>query len=411
MGEAGGSPEILEVNPNPEIIPNKKLTAPYVEAIKPEAKSKIHGHDRALDIVFDKINEQAIKLEFNESQTFKGVKFGSVHLSVTPELIKQINPEINLPQEPEIAEDSSESKPKHYVYFLQPAFNTNVNPYGVLDLGIDRFIREMPRIAGALRGGRKPPTIDIYLLGAPHGFGGKVTQEWIDAIKKDGFDPRGKLYAEFMQNHLSKDPEELKRTRIMMQGVSAGVATSAATSRNLPEYLKNWRTQRYYYGPVGIHERNRPSPIVKGANMLIGTGVELALHSLGGKIGTDITAKVLSQTETQFYKDMAEKFDLSADDAEQSKLKNSCVKSELCALIRGTPLDKSERTRVTAPKFDPLNTDIGNLSIVLENGLFLPRQEGKVSYFPTSRKLHFFAHKQSFHRWGEILRQAEGFKV
>lgn len=74
-----------------------ELTAPYVTAIRPEAQSKIPGHERSLDIVFDEINKQAIEsFKINNSEKFPGVIFSSVHLSVTPELVRKINPQINV---------------------------------------------------------------------------------------------------------------------------------------------------------------------------------------------------------------------------------------------------------------------------------------------------------------------------
>ena len=146
-------------------------------------------------------------------------------------MIRRINPNIKLAEE-----SKGQEIPKHYVYFLQPALNPSPagNAYSVLDLGIDRFIREISRVTGAMKRGENPPAVDIYLVGAPQAFGGQVTNEWIDAIKKDGFGPHGKLYAEFMENHLPKEETELARTRITMQAVSKGTSTSVETSKNLP---------------------------------------------------------------------------------------------------------------------------------------------------------------------------------
>lgn len=392
-----------------------ELTAPYVAAIRPEAKSKISGHARSLDIVFDEINTQAIEgFEINRSEKFPGVSFSSVHLSVTPELIKKINPQIAISQQSELA-NSAENKPKHYAYFLQPAFGRGKsgNPYSVLDLGIDRFIREMPRITGALRRGELPPIIDIYLVGAPQAFGGKVTAEWVEDIKKRGFEPHGELYAEFMQKRLPADPVGLEKTQIIMQGVSKGASTSVATSRNLPEELKK-KTQRLYDGPVGIHERNLPSQVVKSANMVAGMAGEMAVRRVGAILGTDITSKSLSQTEPQFYRDMAAKFNLSQDDAAQSKLKSKLFIPEVLALAKGNPIDQSERTFVRQPEVDPSNLNIGNFRRILVNDLrlfwrkkFIASQDGKVFNAPTSKKAHFYAHKQSFKRWAQVMEGAE----
>ena len=397
---------------------SEELVAPYITAIRPEAKSKISGHERSIDIIFDEINRQAVEsFQINSSEKFPGVRFSSVHLSVTPELIRRINPQINTEESKttESQEVQKVNEPKHYVFFLQPAFGKypGGNAYSVLDLGIDRFIREIPKVASRLKRGEKPPKIDIYLVGSPHSFGGNVTLEWVDQIKREGFEPHGKLYAEFMENHLPKDPDELARTRIIMQGVSEGSATSTATSKNLSEVLRD-KTQRLYDIPAGNHERKLPSQILRSANLLGGTAAEMAVRMIGGKIGADVTSASLFQTEPQFYKDIARKFDVPEDDEQQSKLKTSCLLPEVLALMKGTPFDKSERTFVRKPEFDPINLDVGNLGRILANDLrlfwrkkFIASQNGKVFNAPTSRKLHFFAHKKSFKAWGRVMEYAE----
>lgn len=85
---------------NYEHAPIKELSVPYVVAIRPEAKSKIKGHDRSLDKVFDEINKQAIdSFRVNESKIFPDVRFSSIKLSIRPELIRQINPSLSAVQE------------------------------------------------------------------------------------------------------------------------------------------------------------------------------------------------------------------------------------------------------------------------------------------------------------------------
>lgn len=395
-----------------------ELAVPFIAAIRSETKNKIPGHERSLDIVFDEINKQTIEtFQVNDSERFPGVRFSSIHLSVTPELISKINPQ-TIDQKSNATEGKVEGEMKRYAYFLQPAFGVHPggNAHSVLDLGIDRFVREMPKVLGALRRGEKPPQIDIYLVGAPHGFGGRVTREWIDEIKKRGFEPHGELYAEFAQNHLPRNAEELGKTVIILQGVSKGAITGEETSRSLSQEIKTNAkiVQRLYDGPVGNHERNLLSQIVKSANMSVGMIGEIAVRMAGVVVGTDITGKILSQTEPQFYKEMARKLNLMPDDAEQSKLKVDCLLPEALALGRGNPLDKSERTFIRQPEIDPSNLNVENLKRILLNDLrlfgrkkFIASENGKVFNVPTSRKLHFFAHKKSFNRWGQIMSSIE----
>ena len=323
-------------------------------------------------------------------------------------MIRRINPNIKLAEE-----SKGQEIPKHYVYFLQPALNPSPagNAYSVLDLGIDRFIREISRVTGAMKRGENPPAVDIYLVGAPQAFGGQVTNEWIDAIKKDGFGPHGKLYAEFMENHLPKEETELARTRITMQAVSKGTSTSVETSKNLSENLRE-RVQRLYDVPVGNHERSIVIQALKSVNIVIGMTGEAVARLIGAKFGADSVSKSLSQAEPQFYQDMAKKFNLPQDNPEQIKMKKACFWPELFALMKGTPFDKSERTFVRQPEFDPVNFNMGNFLKILENTMVLNKklvatEKGKTFNAPTSRKLHFYTYKKSFRAWRRIMEFAE----
>ncbi len=417
--EGSGSQENLGAIPSQENRPNAELVVPFVAAIRPEAKNKISGHDRSLDIVFDEINTQAIEgFQINNSEKFPGVSFSSIHLCVTPELIGKINPRINSLQESGMAEINTEDKPKHYVYFIEPAFGKppEENAFSALDVGIDRFIREMPKVASQIKKGKRPPGIDIYILGSPTGFGGHVTEQWAEQAKEDALAMQGKLFAEFVKHNLPKDPEELKNTSIVIQGVSKGAVTAAETSRNLSEEIKTNAhiIQRLYDGPVGIHERNLPSQIVKGANMVLGVGGEFAIRKTGAKIGADIITRSLSQAEPQFYKEMALKFNLPEDDFPQKKLKRSVAKSVIWSIVKGHPLDTSEKASIRSPEFDPSNFNVGNFVRIIKNSIG-PREKilrfggkGKISSVATSRKAHFFAHKKSFRAWGEVMQFIEG---
>lgn len=392
-----------------EIAQSRDLPVPYVAIIRPEAKSKIREHDKSLDIVFDEINKQAIEnFTVNNSERFPGVSFSSIKLSVTPDLIKKINHRISASEE--IPQDE---KPRHFVYFIQPAFGRSPsgNAFSALDIGIDRFIREMPKITGALKEGGNPPTVDIFIVGSPASFGGRITPEWLEKIKQEGFEPHGKLYAEFIEKNLPKDPEELARTAIVLQGASRGVITASKTSKNLPGNIRE-KTQRLYDIPAGTHDRKLLHQIAKGANTALGFTAEMAV-----RLVSDPTTWKFMATEGKFYKDMGKKKNIPEDDKEQKELKGKAFLAEAFALLKGNPLDKSERAFVKTPEFDPVNFNLENLRRILLNDLrlfwrkkFLATargEENKVSVFPISRKAHFFTHKKSFKRWGKIMEYTE----
>ena len=151
------------------------------------------------------------------SEKFPGVAFSYTKFTVTPELIQELSTqkvregipqehrvksgENAMPEKTEGKEDRMEAK--RHDYFLFTAFSPppDGHAFTVQDVGIDRYIRLIPRVAAALSRGEAPPEVNVYLLGAPTGLGGSVTPEWVESIKKSGFERYGELYAEFVENH------------------------------------------------------------------------------------------------------------------------------------------------------------------------------------------------------------------
>jgi hypothetical protein len=375
------------------------IEAPYVSTIRKEARDKIEGHDRSLSFIFNDINNQAIdSFEVYQSEKYPGVSFSTIHLSVTPELIKRLTDNYPFPQE----ENPSETKDQ--TWFIEPAigFGDIGNAFSALDIGIDRFIREMPKVSRALKNGETPPKIDIFVLGSPIAFGGTVTSDWNKEVAETGFDAHGKLYADFVERNL---PEDLDNTRVVVTGPSRGSLTSERTYHFLPEEIKV-HTQGLYDIPVGTHLDILPSQFVKSANMAVGMGAEL-----GVRMVADRTTKDLGKTEGPFYKKLRELKDIPTDSKEQSGLKLSASKHELMTLAKGTKPDLEERGYYRAPDLDPTNIKPEGL---IDRGLsfirrrpFAFRSKGNKLIISTSRKAHNFPWKKSFDRWESILEYCE----
>lgn len=380
------------------------IEAPYVDTMRREAQEKIEGHSRSLSLIFNEINNQAIdSFQTYNSEKFPGVSFSTIHLSVTPELIERLSDK-GFPA-PKKEQTEGETKgSKDQVWFVEPAFGFGDigNAFSALDMGIDRFIREMPKVSYALKHGEKPPKIDIYVIGSPIAFAGTVTEAWKKEVGEKGFDTHGKLYAEFVQKNI---PDNLDNTRVIVTGPSRGSVTSERTYHFLPDEIKS-HTQGLYDIPAGSHSRILPLQVIKSINMGVGMGGELGIRMLA-----DRTSKDLAKTEGAFLKKLKVEKNIPQDSKEQTDLKLKSFLQEVKALAKGTPPDFNERGYYRAPEFDPTNI---KLEGIIDRGVsfvkrrkFSFRSKGNKLTISTSRKAHNFPWKKSFNRWESVLEYCE----
>lgn len=418
-----------------EAEPQTHLEVPYVTIVRNIVHEKIPEHAGSFDITLDEINRQLI--EGNgffqwESKAKPGVKFLAGHLSITPDLIQKIasqnmqNSDESLSNQ-DLGED--EQRLEHYVYFVQPSFGPppDGSAISALDMGIDRFIKEMPKVARAMRAGEKPPTVDIFIVGGPTALGAQVTGEFIDEVKKDGFEPYAKIYAEFAEEFLPKDKETLEKTRIVLQGVSKGTVTSDLTTKYLPKEIQD-RTQRLYDDTAASHGRNIPTQIGRSINMGVGMAAEIGVRQFKGTVRNAAFAG-----QKQFYEEISKLRHLE-DSEEQAKLKGELFTQELKTVAKGTPLNTEQRaySRISTP--DPVNINIRNIGRVIGAGLtekFLgiksritgrelaPRralvanEKGRLLTFATSNTFHNFPWERSIESgsWAQKMEYVENTKT
>lgn len=325
--------------------------APYSEVYEAEFLERYPEEKASVDIIFRELDEQIVDTyESYHSETFPGVSFSHIKLNVTPELIKKLrstNPDaIPLP------ETTKPQQSKDQKWFLFTAFSPppDGDALTVGDLGTDRFMRFLPMVARAMEAGETPPSVEIHLLGTPTGYAGSVTPEWVEDIKKDGFNTYGTLYAEYVQSNLPDNPEQLDKTRVVLQGVSKGAIVADNTYKNLPDHIKP-HTQELLDNPAGNHKAR---PIVKylsGLKVLNGLVGETIVRMVG-----DSTMKELMKKGKTYHEALFQRKGLTMEDTpEQTKLKRSAILQEGLKLLSGSPLDtENNRSFIRRAVFDPL---------------------------------------------------------
>lgn len=357
-----------------EVAPNQPLEATYVTIVKRIVHKEIPAHGASFDIALNEINRQitgdGLFQWESKSENHKGVKFLAGHLSITADLIQRIaNQTSQAPKTPSEDQESEDTQRlEHYAYFVQPSFGLppDGSALSVLDMGIDRFIKEMPKVARALRNGERPPTVDIYLLGGPTALGAEITRDFVDAVEANGFSEYGKLYAEFAQEFLPHDQDALDKTRIVLQGVSKGTVTAEQTFLNLPDAIKS-RTQLLFDNTAASQGRNLPTRIGRSANMAIGMGAEMVVRIGADILGGSTIPKGAFKDQGKFYKDILKAKGIPEDSDEQKKLKGELfTKGEIATIAKGTPFNEKTRAYSRISTSDPVNINFDNATRVDE---------------------------------------------
>lgn len=416
MKEFGYTPPEEDAKFETEANKSPELHTPYY-SVTLEAFSKEFPEQRAeLKTVLDEIDKQGLEnFASYKSEEMQGVSFSYTKLAVTPELIKRLSlPEVQNGQQVagEIAKedestDEEKISAKRQDYFLFTSFGLPPDGHAFVagDIGIDRFIRMMPRVARPMSKGEEVPSVNIYLLGAPTGFAGSVTPQWIDQVKKEGLEAHAKLYAEFIKKH---EPVKDDNRHIVLQGVSKGAVVAEKTSKYLPEEVQK-DTQRLLDNPAGDHEKGQ---YIKGAEVVIGMVGETVARTL---FDNDIM-KPLMKVGGPFIDQLSEKTGIAKDDREQSKLKWKAVLAESLALIKGSPMDtESTRSFIRQGIMDPLTFSPKRLFDIWKKER-KSNQEDQGATFPMFAKgktlevpfkgEHFFIYN-AYKRWNKILEYVE----
>ncbi len=421
--------------PRPEIspTPNPDFLIPIMDITYKEFNKKHPESSEQMQIVLKEVQGLAIKnFTVHESIIYPGVSFSYTKLPVNADLIQKIAPiDKSQSPEPETPEDtnqenSAEAKPPKdrviflFVPFAPPPDGSGLSP---LDMGIDRVMRNIPRVAHALKNGETPPNIDIYCIGTPIGFAGKSTEEYRDAIIKDGLAANGKMYGAFMNEKLKgMDPEN---TYVLAQGASMGAINADQAVMYLsPEFKKH--TQILLDVPAGHHEPITP-PWTQKPTIVNPRGIQTA-SMLGAettfRMLTDPKMKDQGERAKRLYEYLSKEKNIAPDNSSQTKLKLRCLYETGLKLVKGSPLNTDvNRTYIRSGTFDPLSTGplrIGErvasnalnkakkyLGLGEIKGITSVKKKGRSLEFPYNTS-HFWAYTRRFNRWEQAFKYCKG---
>lgn len=414
--------------------PSIELVSPYCIAMKEKGADKIDpANKEAFDLILQEIDSQSLE-NFNtfEPEGFPGTKLSYSRLEVTPDLVDRLggkSEEIsgNTTDDALDEESEIESKPKAAFLFTAIGQPPDGNAFMVQDMAIDRFTRYLPTVARAIREGHIPPKMEIYMMGSGTGEGESVTEEFVENMKKKGFDSYGGIYAKFIEEEMAKkDPA----TRILLQGVSMGTVTASSAYGHLSPEIQE-KAQRLLDNPAGTHEPGIKG-IFKGAQAAIGVAVEGFARSKFDSVGKTLNRKKPNLSNALESKNQADHdlLDLESDNPREileqlaeghdeslqdDKNKKQLFRALAGRLLKGAGLDTDKRGFIRQGLYDPLTTSPKKIyenyrrrsSDVTSYGgkainLAVPMKDrGRILTAPMDRS-HIFIY-ENFKRWNQII--------
>lgn len=376
------------------------------------------GKREALEGVLNEIDRQAMgNFDVFRSKEYPGVSFSFTTLRITPDVLARLRVGVHVtaggpsaPEEASVDENGKDVSDKEIHtgaqqqdFFLFSAFDfpPGGHAFASEDMGIDRFIRLLPRVTNSLRLGQEPPEVTMYWLGAPSGFGGSVTSGWVKAIDEGGLQEEAKLYAEFIA-----DREKAGKTdrHIVLQGVSKGAVVAERARAFLPEGLRP-SVQCLLDNPVGDHKPVLPDQL-KGGQIVAGLLGELGARISLEKIKGEGILKDLETHGAGFVDGLAKKTGIQKDTEEQLSLKQKGAWAELGALLKGTELDTENiRSYIRRGMYDPLSFSLQRfIETLMKERLIIAApvlKRGKSLEVPFKGS-HLFPYIR-YHRWASIL--------
>lgn len=414
-------------------IPTCDMTFKEIQRNKPEISGQ-------MQIILEEVERQALEnFTIYKSETYPGVSFSYTRILVTPEIVKKI---AQLDPQSELADIDLDK----LTYSSKTRLNVGFGPFapppeghalGLLDMATDRFIRNLARIAQAMKKGEPIPKVEIITVGTPVGYGGTTTKEYLKDLIKDGFETNGKLFGELL-NKLTAGID-LENLSLLVQGASMGIVNADKAANHLPQALRD-KTLVLLDAPAGHH-----SPHLKDRWRLKGTQTILGFAAeTGVRMATDRRLKGQTKRTKDFYAYLAQTKDIPTDNRKQTLMKWLALGENAWNLGWGTEIDTEHvGTTLRSGIYDPLTARPGRiLEIRRKIGqpvetayqkrrkehpedyndakekypspdqakINLPtRHRGKALEFPYTNT-HFWFYSKRFNRWQKIIEYCQSEK-
>lgn len=309
---------------------SNKLKSPYFESAMHTVREEIPEKAREIAGVLTSTDDQMGEhLTVFKSQKFPGVVVPYSWVSVNEVIAGQFG-----------AYQTNDLPKKSRKEIVFPGFSRSPagHPYTAGDIVYDRVIGAIPEVVGPVRRSKKTaesiPEAEIISFGSPNGMGGRVTQEWVDGLKKSGFDQYAQLYDEMVKSLVGAEDSE-----IVFNGMSMGATVAEKTARD----LASWKAIKVIMdNPVTNH--GSIARIWKALQIPVGFAGEGGLK-MGFSKNMRMERAAEAEFNNEYRKVLAEKGISATDSDEQSALKGDAVRTDIIMLVKGSPLDTGDVRR------------------------------------------------------------------
>lgn len=243
---------------------------------------------------------------------------------------------------------------------------------------------------------------EVYVVGYPQDFGGKVTEEWLEAIKADPA-AYGRLYGEFVKNIMSQNPEN---ARIVLHGMSLGTTPAELAAKTLSVEDRK-KVQLLLDNPVGNHG---PLTIILKALQIPGGFLAEAVS----RIALDERVRASTLAAQPFLNRLRDELSAKgidwADSSEQKKMKLKAALVDVWNQIKGSPFDtENVRSFIRQGIADPVSFPSAAFREILSRKVKNIKVENKIVAKKRGKSLEFgigathFISRYRADKWARIV--------
>lgn len=240
---------------------------------------------------------------------------------------------------------NSEQKPERRTTLFLPGISPPPvgHPFTLWDYVYQQAYADLPRIVGAWRRGEVLPEIEVRVFGSANSDWGRVTPEWHEKVKTEGFKAHGEQVANYL-HELLPNVDYLR-----LDGISMGALVALETLDHLSDEERA-KMQVLLDNPADHQYKNRLQRVIRALQLPLGFGLDTARIFLANPY-----YKQLYSSETGFLAKLnpflSKKLDrqMSGEDQEQLALKKQVAMAEALKIVQAGP-SSTEDNRIFVRK-------------------------------------------------------------
>lgn len=138
-------------------------------------------------------------------------------------------------QVPEVVSESAQANSRKEYLFGSFQLIEHGNQLTFTEEVLHQIMKDLPQAISALASGQEPRRNEVCVIGSPTTITGKMSEEFIEELKKDSFGTYGSMYAEFIESTIPKQSDDNNSTEMLFYGISMGGSFATETAHKVIE--------------------------------------------------------------------------------------------------------------------------------------------------------------------------------